>query len=158
MYTVGKDMLPEADRTVEAIEIMRDTFAEIAEMPHIAGLQFSGEVLEDTDDPERFAVASYSGRITSLVTEPPAFNLLVDEAWRQIAECDCPEVDIDLIFEDFGQAMEEAQIAQDLEDFAGVPTTDPHQERIILAPNTEITIRFDRLGWYGVSGIIARRA
>jgi hypothetical protein len=125
---------------------------------HISGLQFSGEVLGDTDDPERFVVASYSGRITSLVTEPSAFNLLVDEAWQQIAECDCPGVDVDLIFEDFGQAMEEAQIAQDLEDFAGAPTTDPHLEQIPLESNTEITIRFDRLVWYGVSGIVGRRA
>lgn len=156
MYTVGAEMLPEADRTAEAIDIMRETLADIANMSHVSGLSFSGEVLQDTDDPDRFTVACYSGRITSLVAEPPAFNLLVKEAWQQIAECDCPTVDVDLVFEDFGQAMEEAQIAQDLEEFAGTPTTDPHLEPIILAPNTEITIRFDRLGWYGVSGILGQ--
>lgn len=154
MYTVGTDMLPETNSTAEAIDIMRETLAEIAPITHLSGLSFSGEVLQDTDDPDRFTVACYTGLITSLVVDPPAFNLLVNEAWQQIAECDCPTTDVDLIFEDFGQAMEEARIANDLEEFAGTPTRDPHLEPIALEPSTEITIRFDRLGWYGVSGII----
>lgn len=156
MYTVGTEDLPEADRTAEAVEIMKETLADIAHMPHIAGLHFTGEVLQDTNEPDRFTVACYSGLITSLVTEPPTFNLLVDDAWRQIAECDCPEGNVDLIFENFGQAMEGFQIAQDLEEFSGAPTTDPHLEPIRLEPNTEITIRFDRLGAYGVSGMVRR--
>jgi hypothetical protein len=152
MYTVGPDALPEPNRTAEAVEIMAETLLEIADMPRIAGLVFTCEVLCDTDDPQRFRVAGYSGLITSMVVEPPSLNLLVEEGWWQIAECDCPEADVDLIFDDFEQAMEEAQISADLEEFAGAPTEDPHYEPIFLEPNTEITIRFDRLGWYGVAG------
>lgn len=156
MYTVGADMLPTADRTAEAVELMAETLSEVGEMPHINGVSFTGEVLRDTDDPKRFQVASYSGRVTSMVVEPPSFNLLVNEAWLQIAECDCPETDVDMVFDDFEQAMEEAKIAQDLDEFAGAPTQDPHLEPILLESNTEITIRFDRLGWYGVHGIIEK--
>lgn len=152
MYTVKSDMLPEPDRTAEAISLMAETLSDMRAMPHLAGLQFVGEVYNDTDDPERYAVATYSGRITSMLVEPPAFNLLVQEAWQQTAACDCPGVDVDLVFTDFGQAMEEAQIAQDCEDLAGTPTVDPHYLAITLAPNAEVTIRFDRLGAYGVHG------
>lgn len=155
MYTVGRDMLPEADRTAEAVEIMVETLAEIEELPLCSGLNFTGEVLQDMSDPDRFQVAGYSGRITTVSTvEPPTFNLLVDDAWQQVAKCDCPAGDIDIVFEDFGQAMAETELSLELDEFAGTPTQDPHYEPRSEEIGREITIRFDRLGWYGCSGAL----
>src|SRR3954470_14448688 len=154
MYTVGTEMLPSPELVAEAIELMREDFATQKEFPYVTGFQFTGEVYQDTPDSAKFQVACYSGRITSMVFEPPAFNVLVEEAWLETAKCDCPGVDIDRIFEDFEEVMEEAELSQELDELAGAPTVDPHIEPIPLEPNTEITIRFDRLGWYGVHGIL----
>ena len=155
MYTVGRDMLPEADRTAEAVELMIETLAEVKEMPFTRGLMFSGEVLRDTEDPDAFKVESYCGRIIGASTiEPPTFTLAVDEAWVSIGECDCPEADLDIVFDDFEQAMAETQLSIELDELAGVETQDPHLEPLPITLGEEIDIRFDRLGWYGCSGAI----
>ena len=154
MYIVRPSELPEPDRTAEAVGIMAETLKDVSKIKHLSGISFVGEVYLDTDTPDLYNVALYCGRVTSMLGEPPTFNLLVDEAFLQTGPCDCPGGDVDMIFTDFEQAMEEAQIAQDCEDFAGVSTQDPHYEVIPLEPNTEITIRFDRLGAYGAHGII----
>lgn len=158
MYTVGREKLPTPSCVAESVELMAESLAGIQGMPYAKGLQFSGEVLCPTEDPERFEVTGLHGRVTSMTTEPPAFNLLLEEACVMTGPCDCPDPtpDLDLIFEDFGQALAEAQIAADCEEFAGVPTQDPHVEAIAIAKNTEVTVRFDRLGWYGVVGIIGQ--
>ena len=156
MYTVGLDHLPEQERTDEAVELMAETLSWAMETPYIEGLNFTGEVYKDTDTPNQFEVLGYTGLVTSIITEPPSFNLLVREAWQQVAECDCPGGSFDDIFDAFELAMEEAQLSEELDQFAGAETKDPHFEEVSLAANSEVTIRFDRLGAYGVNGVLRK--
>ena len=153
MYIVGLDRLPEQERTDEAVEYMAETLSWAMVTPYIKGLNFTGEVYKDTDSPTQFKVLSYTGLVTSIISEPPSFNVLVSEACQQVAECDCPGGSFDKIFEDFGLAMEEAQLSAELDQLAGTETKDPHFVEVSLPAKSEITIRFDRLGAYGVNGV-----
>jgi hypothetical protein len=154
MYTVGSEKLPDPETSAETAQLMAESLAWYVDSPYAKGVGFTGEVYQETDDPDRFEVIIYVGRVTSMMNaEPPAFNLLVDEASKQIGACDCPYSDTDLL-EDFELAMEETRLSQELDELAGTPTVDPHFEAIAMPRNTEVTIRFDRLGWHGVNGVI----
>ncbi len=154
MYTIGRQELPSQEFAVGLNEMMAEDLRMLPGMPHIEGYNFYGTAYRDTEDPERFEVIQYVGRITSLVVEPPAFNLLVEKAVQQVAPCDCPDFDANRLFDEYELVMEEAQIAEDIEELTGTPVTDPHWEDLSLAPNTEVTIRFGRVGGYGVSGVL----
>ncbi len=154
MYTVGVGELPLPEHTKHEVELISETLSFGFDAPHLRGTSFVGEVYYETDEPERFKVLGYQGLITSVVPEPASFNILVEEAWQQTAQCDCPGPDVDDIFEDFERAMEEAQISQDLDNFARTPTQDPHYETLPHLVGIEVTIRFDRLGAYGISGLM----
>jgi len=158
MYTVGREEFPDLESATATASDFAAMLEEIKGIENCIGLHFVGEVYTDNLGNDRFSVVCYSGRIANLsLVEPPSFNLLVDEAMQKLGECTCPSLDVDLVFENYGQAMIEAQIAQDCDDFACAPTQDPHYVDLSLPLNSEVTIRFDRLGAFGVNGILDSR-
>lgn len=147
MYTVEKSVLPPEDFVDEAAELMNHQFL-LGFVP-----RFSGEVYVDTDDPQRFKVALYSGKVVRIsLQQPPSFTIRAEIAEQQIASCDCKGSAVDDVFDDLPQVMLEMQLSDDLDKFAGTEWQDPHYEPLPLEPGTEVTVRFDRLGGYGVVG------
>lgn len=158
MFVVGPKELPDDVFVSEAVEAMSEALHVVRSSPIVDSLHFVGEVYCDTSKPDLFSVVAFSGRITSLiVSKPPSFNVLLDEAEEKIGERDCPGPDIDGLFDDFTLTLEEAQLSRDCDEFAGSPTVDPHYVTLPIEQNTEVTIRFDRLGSYGVTGVSTTR-
>lgn len=154
MYTVGSEHLPLPERTTEAIKLMHEILSFTFNAAHLQAASFIGEVFDETDNPNQFKVLNYQGLISGIVLDTSSFNVFLDGAWQQTALCDCGGPNVEEIFENYEQAMLEAQISQDLDNFAGTPTKDPHYEPLPSLVGTEVTIHFDRLGEYGIIGVM----
>lgn len=154
MYTVNIESLPDNDCAQEAAVLMRDTLEWAAMTRSAMQVSFYGEVYENTSDTLRFTVACYSGRVVGITIEPPSFTLSVEDAALQIAECSCPSLDPNDIFDNPEQLLLEEELSSELDVLVGAETQDPHYEAQPHLIGSTISIRFDRLGSNIVSGVL----